>query len=359
MAFIKLYQDRLRQNYEVLDEMMQAEGKEWAVVSKLLCGNEAFLRVLLDLGVKEVCDSRIANLKTIKQLKPDVQTVFIVPPGKRDIQNVVRYADISFNTESEIIRLLSEEAGRQGKTHKVVIMIELGDLREGIMGDHLIDFYGSIFDLPNIEVTALGSNFNCLHGVMPSQDKLIQLALYKQLIEATFNQKIPYLTGGASVVLPLLQQKQVPAMINHFRIGETLYFGNNIWNDEPMPGMRQDVVELYAEILEITKKPKVPIGILAANPSGNEMEIDEADFGKESYRAILDVGLLDMAPKYLLPDDQELEVIEASSDMLVIDLGGIEPDHERLRPSAAATSPRSTWATTPTITRSATCFVLI
>jgi len=328
MAFLKLYRDNLRHNYEFLDRLFRENGKEWAIVTKLLCGNEAYLKEVLDLGIKEVCDSRIHNLEIIKRLAPEVQTVFIKPPGSRNIEEVVRYADASFNSESTIIKMLSEEAQRQGKVHKIVIMIELGDLREGIMGDHLIDFYASVFELPNIEVTALGANLNCLHGVMPSQDKMIQLSLYKQLIEAKFNRKIPYITGGTSVVLPLLTQKQMPKAVNHFRIGETLYFGNNLVTEEPIEGMKQDVIRLYTEIIEITKKPKVPIGLMAANPSGEVLEVDESDYGKTSYRAILDIGLLDISPDYLVADDPDIEIVNASSDMLVVDLGETRPTYQ-------------------------------
>ncbi len=328
MAYVKLYRDRLRENYEYLDAHFRRHNKEWAVVTKLLCGNEDYLKEVLDLGTAEVCDSRISNLKKIKEMRPEVQTVFIKPPGKRNIRRVVKYADVSFNSESEIIRLLNEEAGRQGKVHKVVIMIELGDLREGIMGEHLIDFYASIFELPNIEVVAIGSNLNCLHGVMPSQDKMIQLSLYKQLIEAKFDKKIPYVTGGTSVVLPLLDQGQIPASVNHFRIGETLYFGNDLFAEAPIEGMHQDVLELYSEIIEVTEKPIIPIGTIAANPSGDVFEVDEKDFGKTSYRAIIDVGLLDISPDYLECENEDVKIVNASSDMLVVDLGKNEANHE-------------------------------
>lgn len=328
MAFLKLYREKLRQNYKFLDDLFKKHDKEWAIVTKLLCGNEAYLKEVLDLGIKEVCDSRISNLKKVKEINPDVQTVYIKPPGRRNIREVISYADVSFNSESSIIKLLSEEAGRQGKTHKVTIMIELGDLREGIMGEHLIDFYGSIFELPNIEITAIGANLNCLHGVMPSQDKMIQLSLYKQLIEAQFNKSIPYITGGTSVTLPLLLQQQVPLAVNHFRIGETLYFGNNLVNEKIIDGMKSDVIRLYSEIIEITKKPKVPIGAMAANPSGESFEVDESDYGKSHYRAILDVGLLDISPDYLIPEDEDINIVNASSDMLVVDLGETRSNYQ-------------------------------
>lgn len=321
MAFIRLYKDRLKENYNFLEKVFNDFGVEWAIVTKLFCGNETFLKEVLDLGVKEVCDSRLSNLQMIKKLRPDIQTVYIKPPPKRSIKTVVEFADVSFNSETETIRLLSEEAVRQGKTHKVTIMIELGDLREGIMGEHLIEFYQKVFDLPNIKVTAIGANLNCLHGVMPSQDKLIQLSLYKQLIEATFNKKIPWVSGGTSVMLPLLFRNQVPKAVNHFRIGETLYFGANLFEDNVFPGMRSDVLELFAEIIEITKKPKVPIGELANNPHGELFEVAEEDYGKTSFRAILDVGSLDISPNYLIPNVDGIQIVNASSDMLIVDLG--------------------------------------
>lgn len=127
MAFIELDTDKLRKNYEFLDHKFEERGIEWGVVTKLLCGNELFLKEVLALGTKEVHDSRISNLKVVKKLDPKVQTVYIKPPAKRSISDVVKYADVSLNTEYYTIKKLSREAERQGKVHKIVIMIELGD----------------------------------------------------------------------------------------------------------------------------------------------------------------------------------------------------------------------------------------
>lgn len=321
MAYLRLYKEKLIHNYRFLDQLFKSHDKDWAVVTKIMCGNKEFLDQILQLNPQEVCDSRLDNLKQIKKIDPNVQTVFIKPPPKRSIKTVVKYADVSFNSESKIIEMLSAEAVRQGKTHKVVIMIELGDLREGIMGETLVGFYEKVFQLPNIVIVGIGANLNCLHGVMPSQDKLIQLSLYKQLVEATFNKEIPWVTGGTSVTLPLLLKQQVPNAINHFRIGETLYFGNNLVTGKTIPGMKTDVLRLYTEILEITEKPKVPIGELAENPMGQVTEVNEDDYGKTSYRAIIDVGVLDVIPDQMIPDDPEIAIVNASSDMLIVDLG--------------------------------------
>ncbi|NMM46984.1 alanine racemase [Marinigracilibium pacificum] len=321
MAYLTLSKSKLQHNFQFLNNVFRENNISWAIVSKLLCGNEAYLKEIINLGTKEICDSRISNLKKVKEINPDVETVYIKPPAKRSISKIIKYADASFNTEYETIKWLSEEAVKQNKQHKVIIMIELGDLREGVMGEELMDFYESVFKLPNIKVTGIGSNLNCLYGVMPSTDKLVQLSLYKQLIDTKFGVQIPWVTGGTSVVVPLLFKHQVPKGINHFRVGEILYFGNNLFTGEYVEGMNHDVFKLYAEIIEITEKPKVPIGVLEENPSGETFEINEEDYGQSSYRAIIDIGLLDIDPDYLIPENKELSISGASSDMLIIDLG--------------------------------------
>jgi ornithine racemase len=320
MAYIKLYRDKLKHNFIFLQNLFKENGLYWGVVSKLLCGNVGYLQEVINLGVREIHDSRISNLKTVKLLAPEVQTVYIKPPAKRSIPQVVKYADVSMNTEYYTLKLISDEAVKQNKKHKVIIMIETGDLREGVMGDNLVDFYSKVFELPNIEIVGLGTNLNCLHGVMPSQDKLIQLCLYKQIIELKFNKHIPWISGGTSVTIPLILNKQIPKGVNHFRVGETLFFGVDLFEESIIPGMKEDVFELFTEIIEINEKPMVPIGTLAANPQGEIMEIDPALYGQTSYRAIVDIGLLDIDPKYIISEEDFL-VVGASSDMLIIDMG--------------------------------------
>ncbi|MBK8611650.1 MAG: alanine/ornithine racemase family PLP-dependent enzyme [Chitinophagaceae bacterium] len=321
MAFLKLYKNRLKHNYNFLSNLFKKNNTEWGVVTKLLCGNKLFLQELINLGIAEMHDTRISNLKAIKELSGNIQTVYIKPPPKRSIPKLIKYADVSFNTDLSVIKLLSEESVRQNKTHKIIIMVEMGDLREGVMGEDLLDFYGRVFELPNINIVGIGTNLNCLNGIMPSPDKMIQLALYKQLIEVKFNHKIPWVSGGTTVAIPMLIKHQIPKSINHFRIGEALYFGKDIFTDGIIKGMRSDIFQLFTEIIELIEKPMTPTGEQMENPSGIKTEFDIADIGKTSHRAIIDIGLLECNPQFLIPDDDAVKIIEASSDMLVLDLG--------------------------------------
>jgi len=328
MAYVKLYRSELRHNYEFLDKLFRENGIKWGITTKLLCGNPRFLKEVIGLGIGEVHDSRISNLKVIKEIDPDTLTIYIKPPPKDAIPDVVRYADISLNTELSTLHELSDESVKQGRIHKVIIMIEMGDLREGVMRDDLINFYEKVFKLPGIEVVGLGTNLNCLHGVMPDGDKLIQLALYKQIIELRFKKKIPLVSGGTTVTIPLLLRNQLPSGVNHFRVGEALFFGKNLFSNGVIEGMSDQVMELYTQIIEISEKPLVPTGEMGVNPQGKTTLIAEDDYGKTSYRAIIDVGVLDIQPDYLIPVNENIKILDASSDMLVLDVGANEKGYK-------------------------------
>ncbi len=321
MAEIAISRKKLKHNHDYLKKLFDHHNIQWGVVTKLLCGNQIYIKEIIDLGLKELMDSRISNLRTIKRIDPTVKTIYIKPPPRRSIRSLVKYADASMNTDLETLKLISKEAVRQDKTHEVIIMVEMGELREGVMGEDLVSFYSQVFELPNIEIIGFGTNLNCLYGVMPSRDKLIQLSLYKQIVEVKFNRKIKLLSGGTSVTIPMLAKQQVPPGLNHFRVGETLYFGANLWTGKTIKGMKDDVITFKAEIIELIEKPVVPEGNLAENPSGESFEINADDYGKTSWRALLDVGLLDIGPDFLIPMDKNMEMAGASSDILVIDLG--------------------------------------
>jgi len=321
MAFITMNREKLRENYDQLNTLFSEQNIHWAVVSKLLCGEKQFLKELINLGVSQICDSRVSNLRMIKSLNPGVETIYIKPPARRAIRGVVEYADISFNTELATIRLLSAEAVRQQKSHKIIIMIEMGELREGVLRDDLIAFYAKVFELPNIEVVGIGTNLSCLTGVLPNEDKLIQLSLYKQLIEAKFNTRIPFVSGGSSVTIPLIFQNCLPKGVNHFRVGETLFLGTDVYHDKPFDHLHNDVIRFYTEIIELHEKPMIPSGDLGTNVEGETLNFEAVAGNETSHRAIIDIGILDVDISHIYPVNENQTIIGASSDMIVIDLG--------------------------------------
>ncbi|MDV6374753.1 alanine racemase [Deinococcus arenicola] len=322
MAYLTLDRSKLQANFDHLQELFTSHDIDWGITTKLLCGNKLFLNEVIRLGHLELLDSRISNLRAIKELSPEAQTVYIKPPASALIEDLVKWADVSFNTELATIRAISAEAVRQDRQHLIIIMIEMGDLREGVLREDIVAFYEQVFQLPNIKIIGIGTNLNCLNGVMPSEDKLIQLGLYKKIIELTNNVDIQWISAGTTVTIPLLKAGGLPQAINHFRIGEALFFGQDLVAEDTFAGMHDDVLELHAQIIELAEKPTTPSGTLGKNPFGVTAEAESN--GSTSHRAILDVGYLDISPQYLEPVDERLEVIGGSSDMLVLNVGDNE-----------------------------------
>lgn len=323
MAYITFDIEKLRHNYNYLDALFAEHNISWGVVAKMFCGNEAYLRSVLDLGIKQVCDSRIGNLKIIKLIAPNVKTVFIKPAAKRNAQKVVEYADISFNTSLDTIQALSDAAVRLGKEHKIVIMVESGELREGVVQHDLLNFYEQVAAMPSIKIIGLGTNLTCMNGVLPSYDKLRRLEYHAEQIKNKFGHQLELLSGGASVTIPLIYDNELPEGINHFRIGETLFFGTDVYHNSTIPDMKQDLFKLYGEIIEIDVKPNVPTGKMGHNVTGTVMK-ETNERQRYSTRAIVDIGLLDIESRHIQPVNDSITIAGASSDMTVLDLGDNE-----------------------------------
>jgi predicted amino acid racemase len=154
---------------------------------------------------------------------------------------------------------------------------------------------------------------------MPSEGKLRRLGAHRDRIEARFGVRLPWVSGGTSVALGMLFDGLVPAEVNHFRVGEGLFFGRDLITGERFEGMRDDVFELEAEVIEVGEKPIVPSGPFGENPFGDARP-PRPDEGATSMRALLDLGWLDLQPEFLTPQEQGVEITDVSSDITVVDV---------------------------------------
>jgi predicted amino acid racemase len=326
MATLTVDTGRILDNIGKMNRYLGRHNVTWTLVTKMLSGYEPVLeRILPDPSIKDlhsVGDSRISNLRVIKKIKPDVVTMYIKPPAMNQARNVIKYADISLNTTYRTILELSREAQRQNKIHRVIVMLELGELREGIARDTVIEFYERIFELPRIRVIGLGTNLGCMFGIEPTFDKLIQLSLYAQLIKARFNQELELISGGSSITLPLVGRKKVPPGVNHLRIGETAFLGRNLLTGRRFNGLSTNAFDFSAEIVELGKKAVEPDGQISEASVGHAVEPREVGSGaRESYRCLVDVGQLDVKLDDLTLKNRGVEFVGTTSDMTVYDLG--------------------------------------
>ena len=176
----------LQQNLTVVDRWMQAHGAHWTLVTKVLCGHTDTLKALIHMGVRSVGESRLSNLRAVRAISPEIESWYLRVPAIASVNQVVELSTVTLNSEAETIHALNEAAGKRGLSHRIIIMIELGDLREGILPGSLVKFYDQVFHLENIEVLGIGANLGCLAGAVPNVDQYMQLILYRELLELKF-----------------------------------------------------------------------------------------------------------------------------------------------------------------------------
>lgn len=325
MAHLTIKVNEIKKNIQKITNYLDKYNVKWSLVTKVFSGDKEFLRKILVPeiveGLHSVGDSRLTSLKNLKTVYPELRTIYIKPPARVYADDVVKYADVSLNSSYNTIQSLNKAAKKQNKTHQIILMIELGELREGIERDNLMSFYEKVFELSNIEVIGLGSNLGCMYGVEPSYDKLLQLTLYKKLIEYKYNKKIDLISGGSSITLPLLEQGNVPPEINHFRIGEAAFFGTSPYDNEQFLDLNTDVFNFYANIIELEQKGIVPDGVINEANIGHTAEFEDDDMDKTTYKGIVDFGLLDVDYQDLTLKDKTIEFVGTTSDMTVYDLG--------------------------------------
>ncbi len=325
MAELIIQKERIKSNIKFLSQYFLSREIEWSLITKVFSGDLEFLKNILTTDVIEnvnsVGDSRLTSLKNLKTVNPKMRTIYIKPPAKIYVDEIVKYADISLNSSFSTIKALNEAAKKINRTHQIIIMIELGELREGVQRADIMDFYEQVFDLSNIEVIGIGSNLGCMYGVEPSYDKLLQLSLYKELISAKFNKELKYISGGTSITLPLLENNNIPKDINHFRIGEAAFFGISPLENKQFKELYTDTFEFSANIIELEEKKVVPDGIIGEANVGHTAQYDTNDPSETSVKAILDFGLLDVDQNDLEIKDKSISFVGITSDMLVIDLG--------------------------------------
>jgi predicted amino acid racemase len=325
MAELLIHTDKIKYNIKYLSDFFKKHDIHWSLITKVFSGDKEFLSHVLTADVikniNSVGDSRLSSLKNLKEVNPEMRTIYIKPPAKMYADEVVQYADISLNSSFSTIKELDKAAAEANKIHQIIIMIELGELREGVKRDDIMAFYEKVFELPNIEVIGIGSNLGCMYGVEPTYDKLLQLTLYKELISAKFNKHLPFISGGTSITLPMIENDSVPKGINHFRIGEAAFFGTSPLKNEAFKELKTDTFEFTANIIELEEKEIVPDGIINEANIGHTADFKEDDIGETSTKAILDFGLLDVASEDIEALDKDIRFVGITSDMLVIDLG--------------------------------------
>jgi ornithine racemase len=296
-------------------ELCRRAGISPCAVTKAVCGEPAVARALAEAGFSQLADSRIENVIKIREaLGAGIEIMMLRLPMISQCTDVVRYCNYSLNSEVAVLSELNDRAASTGIRHNVILMVDLGDLREGIWPDQLSAVQCEIETLPHIRVAGLGTNLTCYGGVIPSPENLGCLISLKEQWERE-GEPLEIVSGGNSSSLPMVLDQSIPAGINHLRLGESILLGLETVHRSPIPGAHLDSFILRAEVVELKEKPSVPIGIRTEDAFGSSPVFTGQGLHR---RAVLAIGKQDI-DFLITPLDNSLEILGGSSDHLLVD----------------------------------------
>jgi predicted amino acid racemase len=243
------------------------------------------------------------------------QFVLLRMPIPSQIEDVVRYTDISLNSELSVIKALSKFAVKQDTTHKIILMVELGDLREGLMPSDLEDIVREIVELEGIELSGIGTNLACFGGIKPDEEKMRYLSSLAREVEEGFSLTLEFVSGGNSANYNWFMSTEDVGRINNLRLGESIYLGRETLYRKPIPGLFTDAFTLVAEVIESKIKPSVSYGEVCQDAFGNVPVFEDRG---QIRRAILGVGLQDVLVSGLTPRS-DIDILGTSSDHIIVD----------------------------------------
>ena len=307
--------DKIQHNARTLVERLSARGIFVTGVTKSALGCPEIASAWLRAGVHGLGDSRIENIETMRHAQVAATMTLIRSPMISQVQRVVEQADISYNTELDVIIQLSSAAQKAKRTHGVVLMVELGDLREGIMPGELIEAVRETLRLPNILIKGIGTNLACRCGVTPDANNMAELSRLADAIDVSFGPILSIVSGGNSANLEWALRATDVGRINDLRLGEALLLGCEPLHRQAIEGLYTDAFTLIAEVIESKVKPSQPWGEIGQNAFGESPSITNR--GNIS-QTILAIGQQDIDLNGLQAPDG-IALLGASSDHLIIE----------------------------------------
>lgn len=284
-------------------------------------------------GAKWIASSRLEQLKRAREAGVRLPLMMIRVPMISELDELVQVCDFSLQSSLDTLRALETAAIKADRTHNVILMADLGDLREGfIEKEELVDVAEYVEDrLDMVHLAGIGTNLGCVGSVVPTEEKMLMLADWAGAVEERIGRPLEIVSGGATSSLMPVFDKVMPPKINMLRIGAIVHCGpledlRTCYGREEVDVMSDEAFILEAEVIETNVKPTHPIGKLGVNAFGEKAVY--TDRGRRR-RAILAIGRADYGDTGdIVPQLEGAEVTMASGDHTILD---IEDCKENLR----------------------------
>ncbi len=305
---------KVEDNTRQLVERLRLRNLTVTAVTKATLGFPDLARMLVNCGVQALGDSRIENVERMRSAGIEGPIQLLRSPIYSQVDRVVSAGVLTLNSETEVLSALAAEARGQGRIHNVMLMVELGDLREGVMPKNLSETVSHVLHLPNLHLCGIGANLACRNGIEPSATNMGQLSSLVNSTETTFDIEVEIVSGGNSANLNWAFDTNSVERVNNLRLGEAILLGREPLHRTPIAGLHTDAFLLVAEVIESKQKPTRPWGQRGENSSGEMAEWDDRGI---IWQTILAVGRQDTEATDLTAP-AGVTILAASSDHLIV-----------------------------------------
>ncbi|HBP65601.1 MAG TPA: alanine racemase [Desulfosporosinus sp.] len=315
--------DKIRYNTSQVVERCHRKGIEVIGVTKGFSAIHQIVSAMVEGGIDGLADSRMENIIELREKGFTQPMTLLRIPRLSNVLQVVQHTDTSINSEITVIKALAEAARQLQKIHQVILMVDVGDLREGVLQENVLGIAKQIMGLKGIKLVGLGTNMGCFGGILPSSNNLGILVQLGHAIENQLGHEIEIISGGGTSSLLLIGNDEVPHGVNQLRIGEGILLGTDTTNNRKIRWLHQDAFLLRAEVIEVKSKPSMPTGTIGRDAFGNIPEFTDIGVRK---RAIVSMGKQDVNIEGISPIDERLTILGASSDHMILDIE--DSEHE-------------------------------
>jgi predicted amino acid racemase len=312
--------DAIEANTRSLVDRLGRTGIRVTAVTKAVLGSPGVAEAMLRGGAVGLADSRVENLARLDSAGVGSARTLIRSPMLSQVDAAVQHASTSLNTDSSVLEALSRCAAHRGATHAVVLMVELGDLREGVLPVDLVPLALAVRGMAGLSLAGIGTNLACQHGVAPDDRNMQRLSELADEVERALGSALTIVSGGNSANRGWALGAADTGRVDELRLGEAILLGLDPLTRLPVEGLRTDGFSLVAELIEVGDKPRVPSGDLGQTAFGRR---PPPRAGGSCRQGILALGRQDVDPDGLVPPEG-VTILGTSSDHLVVDLG----DHE-------------------------------
>jgi len=305
--------DKIRLNTRCLVDRLKPRGITVTAVTKAVCGRPSIAQAMLDGGAVGLAEARISNVQRLRRAGLTCPISMIRSPMLSQVDQVIQSCDVSYNSERVAIAALAEAAVRAGTTHSIVLMVEMGDRREGIMPEDLATLAQNVISLPGVVLWGIAANFACLSGVGPNADTMRKFSNLATQTEGICGPFLATVSGGNSASLSWALGSSPSLRINNLRLGEAILLGKDPMSGEDIGGLYRDAFTLVIEVIETKHKPD-QVAVMVADPVLKSLRLLPAE---NHLRSIVALGRQDTEIEGLsFPEGTDF--LGATSDHMVI-----------------------------------------